>query len=92
MCFMYILFSDTLNKYYAGHTGDTLQERLRKHNSDHKGFTGGKGDWLLKYYEEYKTKELAYARERQIKSWKSRKKIEGLISLGSSPVLEHPDL
>ena len=75
-----------------GHTGNTLQERLRKHNSDHKGFTGDKGDWLLKYYEEYKIKELTYARERQIKSWKSRKKIEALISLGSSPGLEHPDL
>ena len=85
MYFIYILFSITLKKYYVGYTGDTLQERLRKHNSDHKGFTGGKGDWLLKYYEEYKTKKLAYARERQIKSWKSRKKIEAQISLGSSP-------
>ena len=74
MYFMYILFSDTLNKYYAGHTGDTLQERLRKHNSDHKGFTGGKGDWVLKYYEEYKTKELVYARERQIKKLEKQKK------------------
>ncbi len=92
MYFMYILFSRTLDKYYPGYTADKLQERLRKHNSDHKGFTVGKGDWVLEYFEEYKTKELAYAREREIKSWKSRKKIVALICKGNSASLKHPDL
>jgi predicted GIY-YIG superfamily endonuclease len=41
----YILRSETLQKYYLGHTGDTLEERLRKHNSNHKGFTGRADDW-----------------------------------------------
>ncbi|WP_333908728.1 GIY-YIG nuclease family protein [Marinigracilibium pacificum] len=36
----YILYSRILDKYYVGHTGDLLTERLRKHNSNHKGFTG----------------------------------------------------
>jgi putative endonuclease len=60
----YILFSPTLNKYYIGHTGDTLEERLRKHNSNHKGFTGGVADWELKYYRQFDTKEEAYSKER----------------------------
>lgn len=65
-----ILYSPSLNKYYVGSTGDTLEERIRKHNSNHKGFTSGSGDWLLKYVEEYSTKEVALKREKQIKNWK----------------------
>ena len=83
---VYILFSPTKNKYYIGFTGDDIQERLRKHNTDHKGFTGGKGDWKLRYQEEFLLKQDACKRELQIKKWKSRKLIEKLIGL------EHPDL
>ena len=83
---VYILFSTIRDRYYVGHTGDELTERLRKHNSKHKGFTGKIGDWKIIYTEIYPTKEAAYKREREIKSWKSRKKIETLIGL------KHPDL
>jgi len=79
MFYTYILFSVSLNKYYIGHTGDDLVERLRKHNSDHKGFTGGIGDWKIKYFETFAVKDEAYKREREIKKWKSRKLIEKLI-------------
>ena len=63
-----------------GHTGETLEERLRKHNSNHKGFTGNTGDWELKYFEIFQNKSDAYARERQVKAWKSRVKIIKLIA------------
>jgi putative endonuclease len=76
---LYILFSNTLNKYYIGFTGDVLEDRLRRHNTNHKGFTGGFGDWELKYSEEYFTKEEAIKRENQIKNWKSRRMIEKLV-------------
>ncbi|MEP6750677.1 MAG: GIY-YIG nuclease family protein [Bacteroidota bacterium] len=46
---MYILFSRLKNKYYIGYTGDELTERIKKHNSNHKGFTGKTGDWMLVY-------------------------------------------
>ncbi|MGZ4090806.1 MAG: GIY-YIG nuclease family protein [Bacteroidia bacterium] len=68
-----------MNKYYIGHTGDEIIERLRKHNSDHRGFTGGFGDWEIKYFEIFQTKEEANKREREIKKWKSRKLIEKLV-------------
>ncbi|PCH68043.1 MAG: excinuclease ABC subunit C, partial [Bacteroidetes bacterium] len=32
MYFVYILFSETINKFYIGHTSN-LSERLKKHNS-----------------------------------------------------------
>jgi putative endonuclease len=77
---VYILYSSTLDRYYVGHTGDDLQERLRKHNSNHKGFTGKIGDWTIIYTEMYQAKTTAYQCEREIKAWKSRKKIERLIA------------
>jgi putative endonuclease len=77
--YTYILFSKSLNKYYIGHTGDELSQRLRKHNSNHKGFTGGLADWGVVYQEMFHSKTEAFARERQIKSWKSRRLLEKLI-------------
>ena len=63
--YFYILYSDKLDKYYIGHTSD-LQERLRRHNSNHKGFTGKGNDWVVVYTEIYTSKKLAYAREREV--------------------------
>ena len=75
----YILFSKKLNRYYIGST-QNLSERLRRHNTNHRGFTGKANDWKVVYTETFETKTLAYARERQVKSWKSRKAIEKLIN------------
>jgi len=61
-----------------------LHERLRKHNSDHKGFTGEVGDWKIAYTEMFPTKSVAYQRECEIKRWKSRK-VKG--SLTGEPFL-----
>ncbi|MFN4235385.1 MAG: GIY-YIG nuclease family protein [Bacteroidia bacterium] len=77
---VYILYSSLKDKYYIGYTSDEIDERIRKHNTNHKGFTGGAGDWELKYSEVLTTKEEAKKREIQIKKWKSRKLIELLIS------------
>ncbi|WP_299288653.1 GIY-YIG nuclease family protein, partial [uncultured Mucilaginibacter sp.] len=81
MFYCYILFSPSLNKYYIGSTGD-VEGRVRRHNANHKGFTGHACDWVLAYQEEFNTKSEALKRERQIKSWKSRKMIEKLIIEG----------
>jgi putative endonuclease len=81
MFLTYILFSNILKKYYIGHTGESIEERLRKHNSNHKGFTGSIADWEVKYSEEFQTKSEAYQREMQIKKWKSRIMIEKLIGV-----------
>jgi putative endonuclease len=82
---VYILYSTNLDKFYIGFTGSDILERIRKHNSNHKGFTGGIGDWELRYSELYSLKADALNRERQIKSWKSRKKILKLITDSEHP-------
>jgi len=79
MHYTYILFSKSKNKYYIGSTSN-LEERLNKHNSNHKGFTGGIGDWKIIYSEKFENYNLALKREKQIKKWKSRVMIEKLIN------------
>jgi len=80
LCSVYILYSKILEKYYVGFTGDLILERIRKNNSNHKGFTGKSGDWILVYSEKFENKDLAMKREKEIKGWKSRKMIEKLIA------------
>ena len=86
----YILYSQAADKYYVGYTSGEMNERLRKHNSNHKGFTGPYNDWVVAYTELFESKKEAMEREKQIKGWKSRTKIELIIH--SSAGSEHPDL
>jgi len=76
---VYLLFSESKNRYYIGHSSN-LETRLIRHNQKSKGFTGNTNDWKVVYTEQYNTKEEAQKRELQIKSWKSRIKIQELIS------------
>jgi len=78
-CSVYILFSESVDSYYIGYTCDTMDNRLIKHNANHKGYTGKANDWSVKHIEYFNSKSEAIKRERQIKSWKSRIMIEKLI-------------
>ncbi|PWN68854.1 GIY-YIG nuclease family protein [Chryseobacterium phosphatilyticum] len=89
MCYCYILYSISLDQYYVGHCCEELQERLRKHLSEHKGFTSKTKDWIIVYTEEFTSKKEAYKRERQIKAWKSKIRIQKLINFRD--LIEHPD-
>ena len=76
---VYILFSQNRNRYYIGFTGDDVFIRLKKHNTEHSGFTGKTLDWTIVYTEKYAEKLQALQREKEIKKWKSRVMIEKLI-------------
>ena len=88
MFYTYILYSKLRNKYYVGATGN-LDARLKKHNTNHPGFTGHTGDWKVVWTQIFLEKKDAANKESQIKSWKSRKLIERLISSARS---EHSDI
>ncbi|WP_435226524.1 GIY-YIG nuclease family protein [Niabella hirudinis] len=79
MFHVYILHSAAKDKYYVGFTAGNLQERLRRHNSNHKGFTGQSNDWVIAYYEAFTDKPSAMKREKEIKAKKSRAYIKELI-------------
>ena len=78
MPFMYILFSEKVNKYYIG-ACIVLERRLHEHNIGHSKFTSTGIPWRLKYKEEFETFQEAKRRELAIKKMKSRKYIENLI-------------
>ena len=77
---VYILFSASLNKYYIGCTSDLLDERIRKHLTNHSGYTAKAKDWILVYSEVFKQKADALKREKEIKGWKSSLRIKKLIN------------
>ena len=80
VAWLYILYSATLDKFYIGATSDILKERIRRHLSDHKGFTAAAKDWRLVYSEQFNDFREAHKRETQIKSWKSKAMISKLIA------------
>jgi putative endonuclease len=79
MANLYILFSQSLDKYYVGSTSMDVNQRLRRHLSDHKGFTAKAKDWVIVYSEDFDDLSTARKREMQIKKWKSRTLIEKLV-------------
>ena len=80
MHYLYIIYSDSLNKYYVGETPD-VDVRLAQHNSHYfkNNFTRSANDWkiLLKYPCENKHEALFL--EKFIKKMKSRKFIEKFV-------------
>jgi putative endonuclease len=58
----------------------SIEERLKKHLTNHDGFTSKAKDWVIVYYESYNTIQLAYVIELQIKRGKSKKAIIKLIN------------
>ncbi|EZH73903.1 excinuclease ABC subunit C [Aquimarina atlantica] len=79
MFIVYILFSETIDMYYVGHTAN-IKDRLVRHNQGRSKSTKRGIPWRLMYSESFKTKPEAYQREMQIKKKKSRKYIENLIN------------
>ena len=80
---VYILYSQELNKFYIGFTGDAVHIRLAKHLAHHKGFTSKAKDWKIVHVENYENKQEAMMREKQLKNWKSKTRIQELINRSS---------
>jgi putative endonuclease len=75
---VYILYSETLDKYYVGQT-ENLDQRLKSHAMKISTYTSRADDWRLVYTEGYGTRQEALKRERAIKAKKSRSYIDWLI-------------
>ena len=79
MFYVYILYSEYLDSYYVGVSGN-VEERLKKHLSNHKGYTAKTKDWIIVYTEVFENKKQALRREKAIKNWKSKIMIQKLIN------------
>ncbi len=80
MPWTYILHSKSLDKFYIGSTDESsVEDRLKKHLTNHDGFTSKAKDWEIVFSKQFPTKSEAYAFERKIKGWKSKAAIQKLI-------------
>ena len=79
MYFVYILYSEKLNKYYVGYTKN-VEQRLALHNHGQETFTSKGIPWILMCFEKFDSELIAIRREREIKAKKSRKYIEWIIT------------
>ena len=79
MYIVYILYSRSLDRYYAGYTND-LSRRLAEHNRIKGKYTDSGIPWEIVYSEKFTSKSEAMKREQYIKAKKSRSFIEELIS------------
>jgi putative endonuclease len=82
--FGYILCSSRNGSYYVGQTRD-LAHRLKLHNAGHECSTKSGVPWKLVFYKEFPTRADATRWEHVVKSKKSRKFIENLISSFTPP-------
>jgi putative endonuclease len=78
MFYTYIIYSNSIDKYYVGSCQD-VQERLNGHLNSRSKYTKQAKDWELKHFETFSSRTEACQREMQIKKMKSRKYIESLI-------------
>ncbi|CAM4305475.1 GIY-YIG nuclease family protein [Gillisia hiemivivida] len=81
MHYLYIIYSEKLNKYYTGESPDP-EHRLIQHNSHYfqNNFTKAAEDWIIKLEFKTRTRDEAIFLERFIKKMKSKKFIEKVIS------------
>ena len=76
---VYIIYSEKLDRYYVGYS-ENITIRLEQHNKGLSAFTAKVSDWKIVYQKSFPTRQQAHQREKKIKSKKSRKYIQWLIS------------
>jgi putative endonuclease len=83
--YVYILLSDSLQRFYIGQTKD-IHERFKRHNAGREAYTSKGIPWKLVYVQEMNSRKEAMALEKKIKNLKSNSKllqfIEGQVSMG----------
>ena len=86
--FVYIIFSESSNIHYLGHTNN-LEDRIIRHNQGRNKFTKGKGPGKLISYAICASKSAAYRLEMKLKSFKDPEYAIKYLSNFSS---EHSDI
>ncbi|CAG5082847.1 GIY-YIG nuclease family protein [Parvicella tangerina] len=77
MHYIYILFSETLDKYYKGQTNN-IQNRLARHNAGYEKYTKNGTPWKLVCLIEKKSRSEAVILEKKLKNM-NRDKLEAFI-------------
>lgn len=72
MYFVYVLRSVDYGSRYVGST-DSVDKRLKEHNSGASKYTSGRRPWTLIHKEEFRTRSDAQQREKYLKTGQGRK-------------------
>jgi len=78
MYYLYIIYSNKLDRYYIGHT-ENIDKRIIEHNTGFSSYTSKAVDWILVYKEQFTERINASRREMELKRKRSRKYIEWMI-------------
>jgi len=78
MHYVYILYSEKLEKLYVGSTGN-LKKRINAHNQGAASFTSRGIPWKLLYYQAFINKTDASREELFLKTGKGRERIKYLL-------------
>lgn len=84
--FIYILYSESRDRYYIGSCAD-VEQRLIRHNAGATLSTKSGRPWKVVYTETYQTKTEALKREINLKKMKSRAHLEEMIKKISPPIV-----
>jgi putative endonuclease len=72
MYFVYILYSEKLNRYYVGSTNN-ITDRIKRHNAGQGGYTKKGIPWKLIQTFEFQTRSEAVRFEMKVKKKRNRK-------------------
>ena len=78
MFYVYILHSESFDRYYIGQTNN-LVDRIRRHNSGYVKSTKAYKPWEVVYSETFQSRGDSISRESYLKSLKSKTAIKELI-------------
>lgn len=87
MFYTYIIQSVTTRKHYIGST-ENINKRLDQHNSGKTKSIKNNWPFVLIYSEVYNTRQEAYRREKEIKSYKGGNAFRKLLSRDTQVVNE----
>jgi len=73
--YVYIIFSEKLNKYYTGFT-ENIETRVDQHNNGISKFTSRGIPWILVFYFEVDSVQKARTLEREIKGRGAKRFLE----------------
>jgi putative endonuclease len=79
MYYVYVLYSEKLNKRYISSTSD-VNNRLKEHNNGKSKFTKAGVPWKLIYQESHQSNHEARSRELFLKSGVGRKFLDQILS------------
>ena len=78
MFYVYIIKNLETGRYYTGYS-ENLDKRLKEHNLGKTRSLRSGGKFVLVYEEQFESRNEAYRRERQIKSYKSGEAFKKLV-------------